>query len=243
MSLGMLFSFGAALIWATTSLMVKANAGRVDTLSFNAFRVVVAGIFFLALAPFFGGVGLIVGMGLPTFLAISASVVLGFCVGDTVYFWSMTKIGASRTMPISGVFPVFTWLLAVPILGEAITIPAVIGTALVIVALFLLAHERPAEIAESNDMLITPPEDGTPPGGITLRTRYLAIGAALLAAFGVAGQLGYILAALVLVKAPWRVYRSLAYAPGYIGWKVVLYGRSLGAKGGGAWVRTARRTS
>ncbi len=183
MSLGMLFSFGAALIWATTSLMVKANAGRVDTLSFNAFRVVVAGIFFLALAPFFGGVGLIVGMGLPTFLAISASVVLGFCVGDTVYFWSMTKIGASRTMPISGVFPVFTWLLAVPILGEAITIPAVIGTALVIVALFLLAHERPAEIAESNDMLITPPEDGTPPGGITLRTRYLAIGAALLAAF------------------------------------------------------------
>lgn len=183
MSFGMFFALGAALIWATTSLMVKANAGRVDTLSFNAFRVVVGALFFWVLVPFFGGAELLAGMGLPTFLALSGSVILGFCIGDTVYFWSMTKIGASRTMPISGVYPVFTWLLAVPILGEEVTVPAIVGTVLVIVALFLLAREQPTEIAESNDMLITPPEDGTPPKGISERTRYLAIGAAILAAF------------------------------------------------------------
>lgn len=182
MALGMLFALGASVIWATTSLMVKANAGRVDTLAFNGFRVLVAALFFWFLIPFFGGVGLVSDLNLPTMLAVSASVILGFCVGDTVYFWSMTKIGASRTMPISGVFPVFTWLLAVPILGEEVTVPAVVGTVLVVVALFLLAREHPADIAESNDMLITPPVDGRPPRGIDQRTRYLAIGAALLAA-------------------------------------------------------------
>lgn len=183
MSLGMLFALGSALIWSTSSLMIKANAGQVDTLSFNAFRVTIGALFFWLLVPFLGGAGLLAGMGWPTFLALTGSMILGFCIGDTVYFWSMTKIGASRTMPISGVFPVFTWLLAVPILGEQVTTPAIIGTVLVIVALFLLAHEHPTEIAESNELLITAPQDGTPPEGINQRTRYLAIGAALLAAF------------------------------------------------------------
>jgi cellulose synthase/poly-beta-1,6-N-acetylglucosamine synthase-like glycosyltransferase len=64
--------------------------------------------------------------------------------------------------------------------------------------------------------------------------------AAVLAGFSLGGQLGYILAGLALARAPWRVYRALAYAPGYIGWKVWLYGRSLGARGVTPWVRTER---
>ena len=55
------------------------------------------------------------------------------------------------------------------------------GTALVIGALFLLAQEQPADAAEANDMLITTP-DATVPQGISKRTRYLATGAAVLAA-------------------------------------------------------------
>jgi drug/metabolite transporter (DMT)-like permease len=116
-----------------------------------------------------------------TLATLSASVVLGFCIGDSIYFWSMTKIGASRTMPISGVYPIFTWLIAVPLLGEQITPLAVLGTVLVIVALIVLSREQPADAMESNDMLITPP-DGITPRDISKRTRYVAIGAAVLAA-------------------------------------------------------------
>jgi hypothetical protein len=76
-------------------------------------------------------------------------------------------------------------------------------------------------------------------GSLLFRARL----ATALAAFGLAGQIGYILAALALVKAPFRAYRSLAYAPGYIGWKAWLYGRSLAARGSGPWIRTARVTS
>ena len=64
--------------------------------------------------------------------------------------------------------------------------------------------------------------------------------ATLLSILSLGGQLGYILAGLALVGAPWRVYRALAYAPAYIGWKVWLYGRSVGARGTSPWVRTAR---
>jgi hypothetical protein len=64
--------------------------------------------------------------------------------------------------------------------------------------------------------------------------------ATLLAGFSLGGQLAYVLTALALVRAPWRVYRALAYAPGYVGWKVWLYARSLGARGSTPWVRTER---
>jgi uncharacterized membrane protein len=182
MPLGILFGLTAAFIWSTTSLLVKANSGRVDTLSFNAFRVLVGALFFYLLIPFFGGASLFGQLTTPTVLAIAVSVVLGFCFGDSIYFWSMTKIGASRTMPIAGVFPVFTWLIAVPLLGEEVTVPAILGTVLVIIALFLLGREHPEDSAESNDLLITPP-DGTVPRGVPQHTRYLAVAGAVFAAF------------------------------------------------------------
>ena len=75
----------------------------------------------------------------------------------------------------------------------------------------------------------------------------LVIGAALrrpllvvLAAFGLGGQVAYLLMGLRLARAPSRAYRALAYAPVYIAWKVALYARALGARGATHWVRTAR---
>jgi cellulose synthase/poly-beta-1,6-N-acetylglucosamine synthase-like glycosyltransferase len=75
-------------------------------------------------------------------------------------------------------------------------------------------------------------------GGLLTRSRL----ATLLAAFGLGGQICYVLTALALVGAPWRIYAALAYAPTYVGWKVWLYARSLAARGDGPWVRTARLT-
>jgi hypothetical protein len=75
-------------------------------------------------------------------------------------------------------------------------------------------------------------------GGLLTRSRL----ATVLAALGLGGQIGYVLTALALVGAPWRVYAALAYAPTYVGWKVWLYARSMLARGDGPWVRTARLT-
>jgi len=181
MSLGIFFAATAAVIWATSSLMVKAQAARVDTLSFNAFRVIVGALFFFALLPFFGGWQLVLQITPLTLATLAASVVLGFCIGDSIYFWSMTQIGASRAMPISGVYPVFTWLLAVPLLGEQVTPQALLGTVLVLGALFLLSREKPADADEANDMVIAPSvETGTPT--LSTRARYLGVAAAVGAA-------------------------------------------------------------
>jgi cellulose synthase/poly-beta-1,6-N-acetylglucosamine synthase-like glycosyltransferase len=72
--------------------------------------------------------------------------------------------------------------------------------------------------------------------GMVLRSRTTM----LLAGFSLVGQIGYVLTALARVRAPWRVYGALAYAPAYIGWKVWLYARAVLTRGAGRWIRTAR---
>jgi DME family drug/metabolite transporter len=139
--IGVVLGLGTAFIWATTSLAIKAQSDRINTSSFNAFRMFVAMVFAFALLPFFGGVEAILQMPINATLMLAISSVIGIALGDTLYFWSMTKIGAARALPISGTYPLFTWTLAVPILGEEITLNAIFGTVLVLVGVYFLAPQ------------------------------------------------------------------------------------------------------
>lgn len=80
-----------------------------------------------------------------------------------------------------------------------------------------------------------------------------ASGAVLLAALALRGPLGvavaaaivigqalYVFAGLALAGAPWAIYRSLLFAPVFVGWKLWLYARLLLGIKPRDWVRTAR---
>jgi 1,2-diacylglycerol 3-beta-glucosyltransferase len=56
----------------------------------------------------------------------------------------------------------------------------------------------------------------------------------------VLGQAIYVLAGLLLAGAPWSVYKSLLFAPAFVGWKLWLYLRLLLGVKPRAWIRTAR---
>jgi cellulose synthase/poly-beta-1,6-N-acetylglucosamine synthase-like glycosyltransferase len=62
----------------------------------------------------------------------------------------------------------------------------------------------------------------------------------ILAGLSVVGQLGYLAAGLVLVRAPWRAYVALSSAPVYIAWKFGLYAQALLSARTSAWIRTTR---
>ena len=117
---------------------MKTQSEQIDALSANTFRMIVAAILFLLLLPFFGGLDALADISNNAKLALAISFIFGIALGDTLYFWSMTQIGAARAMPLSSIYPLFTWAMAVPILGEPITIQAIIGTALVLLGVYLL---------------------------------------------------------------------------------------------------------
>ncbi|MCU0489981.1 MAG: glycosyltransferase [Chloroflexaceae bacterium] len=56
----------------------------------------------------------------------------------------------------------------------------------------------------------------------------------------VVGQVIYVITGLVLARAPGKVYQALLYAPIFVIWKVLLYGRVLAGGSPKGWVRTAR---
>lgn len=149
---GIFFGLVSATLWATTSLAVKAQSGRVDTFSFNAFRMAIGSIVFLVLLPFFGGWDALMGLTTMARAALGISIICGGVFGDSLYFWSMTQIGAARAMPLSGIFPLFTWALAIPILGEKITPQAILGTLVVLAGLYLLAPA--SEAIENKDVRV-----------------------------------------------------------------------------------------
>jgi cellulose synthase/poly-beta-1,6-N-acetylglucosamine synthase-like glycosyltransferase len=64
--------------------------------------------------------------------------------------------------------------------------------------------------------------------------------AAGLGGFSLLGQSMYLMTALVLVRAPLRVYSAFAYVPVYLLWKMGIYARALALPKSERWVRTAR---
>jgi hypothetical protein len=91
-----------------------------------------------------------------------------------------------------------------------------------------------------------------PPQSVPLALSALCLGlgvvldvptAAALGGFSLLGQSTYLIAALLLVRAPLRVYSALAYGPVYLVWKIGIYARSLALPKSRRWVRTARTTT
>jgi hypothetical protein len=64
------------------------------------------------------------------------------------------------------------------------------------------------------------------------------VGGAILAA-----QAIYLLASLILARAPRSVYLSLLYAPFFVLWKLRLYARVLTGRKQQEWVRTERNAT
>lgn len=139
MGLGIVLGLASAFVWATTSLAINAQSDRINTSSFNAFRMIVGSVFMLVLLPFFGGWQALGQVPIGTGVLLAVSSIIGVAVGDTLYFWSMTKVGTARALPLSSTYPLFTWAIAVPLLGEKITWGAIAGTALVLVGVYLLS--------------------------------------------------------------------------------------------------------
>ncbi|GIV88773.1 MAG: glycosyl transferase [Chloroflexus sp.] len=61
-----------------------------------------------------------------------------------------------------------------------------------------------------------------------------------LTGFIIGGQVVYVLSGLLLVRAPWSIYRSLLFTPFFLGWKLWLYIRLLLGVKPRDWIRTTR---
>src|SRR4051812_19185580 len=85
-------------------------------------------------------------------LLLLGSTLCSMAIGDSLYFLAAARIGVARALPIASAFPLLTTIGAVLLLGETLTIPLVLGSGLVVVAVALIGGER-ARGGGRNDLI------------------------------------------------------------------------------------------
>jgi drug/metabolite transporter (DMT)-like permease len=137
--LGIAAGLLAALAWGANGLLVRAHGAGLHAVTINALRCSLAGVFFLAAWPFIGGRAAIPPLGWALLLG---SMVVGLGIGDSLYFEAIKRIGVARAMPISMGYPILAALGAVLLLNETIGILGIVGIALTLAGVSLVAQPR-----------------------------------------------------------------------------------------------------
>lgn len=131
--LGEFFALLSALAWATVGVVMAFLVRGINPIAITAARLLLGALF---LSPVVVVMALGGGLGpLPvgSLALLVASGVVSLGIGDSLYVTSLPYIGVSRAHPISiALFPLFTFVLAATLLGEAITLSTLAGSFLIV---------------------------------------------------------------------------------------------------------------
>lgn len=139
---GELAALGTAVCWAAGSNVFAAAGRRMGSAVLNRLRIVVA-VALLGTALF-----VVRGSPWPTWATpsqvgiLAASGLVGFTFGDAMYFRSLVILGPGRAALVFSVAPIFTLLIAWPVLGELPGPLASVGIALTLGGVAWVLRER-----------------------------------------------------------------------------------------------------
>jgi len=139
---GELYALACALLWATSSALMKSQTHKVQVVMLGALRTVPALILYWGMLVVGGRIPELGRLPIRAWGFLAASTLLGLVVGDLIYLQSMKLIGLSRAMPLSTTYPFFTMLLSLLFLDERIDWTIVAGAVLIAFGAYLLAFVR-----------------------------------------------------------------------------------------------------
>ncbi|MDY3869103.1 MAG: DMT family transporter [Pyramidobacter sp.] len=138
-AVGLIYCLIALFFWGVAPVIYRFCGDTVSPKKMQGLRAVgfiLTSILLLAVdrGKFWGG-------GLDT-LCLMLSTVLGVAVGDTLYFKSISKIGAGKAAALTSTYPLYTVFLSWLLMGEGLSIWGVLGVVSVVAGLMLLCLFR-----------------------------------------------------------------------------------------------------
>jgi len=127
-----------ALLWGFTPIIEKIGLTKVDPLIGVTIRsaIVTVGLFILT---FLLGKGrALMEVDGKSFLLFSTSGMMAGLVGMWTYYTALKMEATSKIVPIAASYPLVTALLSILILREGVTLPRVIGTALIVIGIWFV---------------------------------------------------------------------------------------------------------
>ena len=164
--LGELAGLGAALAWATASLIFSRVPAPATAMNF--FKNVASSLVLLVVLMTLAGGGAPVPFDADAWMWLLGSAVVGIVIGDTAYFRSLQILGARRSLMLTLLSPLFAAVLGVIFLDEILA-PAAWGAMSVVIAGVIVVINERGTTSESA---------GHFPGSVTSGVLYGAVGAA-----------------------------------------------------------------
>jgi drug/metabolite transporter (DMT)-like permease len=142
LALGIAGALGSAFTWALICVLAQGLSGRLTSAGINGFRALTGGLIVFAAALAMGYGGEIVGMPLWVALTLWASILIGYAIGDTVFFLGMQHLGVTRAHTLGMMHPLMSTIAGIVIFSEAITVTRGLGILLVIggIGLIVTSH-------------------------------------------------------------------------------------------------------
>lgn len=136
---GGLAALASAFLWAVSAILFRRITDDLSAMAINLAKGMVA-LFCLGGLLLAGGAALDVNS--TSALALALSGIVGICLGDTLYFLTLARLGPRLTLLLGSLIPVTTAIIAVLFLGEVVTVVAWLGIGLTIAGVTYVLWQR-----------------------------------------------------------------------------------------------------
>ena len=131
----------AAFLWAISTNVYKSQSDEATPMAIATLKIWMSMVVMTVIVmlpfrttPFF--------MPLNSLIYLSASMTMGFVVGDLAYLTAQERIGVSYAYPIAATFPIYTYIIAIFVVGEEILLTRFLGIILAVFGIILISREQ-----------------------------------------------------------------------------------------------------
>ena len=140
----------AAIFWAASTVVAAKVLRNMDPLSTNAFRSLFAAITMLIYAFFSGEIQEIFYVDFYGLIVVILAALIGFGIGDSFLYKSITLVGVSRSYIFVHTYPFFTMIFAILFLEEMFYPKYLLGTIIIFLGIIIVVTEIKYESKAKN---------------------------------------------------------------------------------------------
>ena len=133
-------ALGSALLWAANGIVIRTQSAKASPAAINAIRCGASAVVFWLILPFETPQYPLGSIPWQDAAWLAASVITNIVIGDTFYLASLKELGVSRSLALSGTFPLTTLLFEYLLLGAAPDRNLALGALLVVAGVALLSR-------------------------------------------------------------------------------------------------------
>ncbi|MGD0071097.1 MAG: DMT family transporter [Candidatus Bathyarchaeia archaeon] len=145
--IGELAALGAGVSWAIAPILYRKALSNTKPISANIVRCATNAAVLVGVLVLFGKVGALASLPMGVVVVVAVSGVVGLGIGDTLYMVGLKSVGVARAVPLAATYPLFSLIWATFLLGQPLSLTAVLGVAVILSGIWLLSREK----SEEND--------------------------------------------------------------------------------------------